>query len=1093
MTTTRPADLTRPPKRAALALALLFALAIGGCPDDAPPGGDAGGDVASDSGVPDSVGDTAPSDAPLDGTADLGPDAADPTEAERAAILAVPETESWTLPGLSAPVHVVRTEANIPHIYAATREDLGRAFGFVVARDRFFMMDLERRLGLGTLSELLGDSALGTDMESRTIGVTAVADALVSGLNDADRAYIQAFAEGVNAYIGEVAAGRLPAPSELDLASGLLGASSPVDLMAPFDVRSVMAMLAVVMYQTNFETGDVGREASYRQLGTLFEGGPMQDLRRQGAIEDLYRDLRPPFATASAEGWGLGGGAMLPAPDGLVPPAAPRTPGDAPGAADAMSQSAVRPVPASLLARAQKHLEHFEARLYRDPDAGFGSNAWAVAGASTAGGETLVCGDGHLSLSIPTLMYQFGLDTQTFGDDPLRQAGLTIGSLPALSVGTNGYVAWSQVNPVIDVTDWYREELQLDASGLPKASYFQGAWHDLQRVDETYVIADVPVLGSTGRTETVPRWVTFDGRWLWSIEGPEVSDAVQPEQGEAVVNVLGKRIIPRDTDGDGKVTAISFDWAGFDGAGYLSALMRVGRAHDVEEVRKQLTGQVGGGLFTAAGDAWGNILCSGYLAVPCRGYLQRDADGRWADGAHPARLLDGTVYGGFEIPLGPDGLVDEGPGQGDPQRCVIPLDQMPQSINPAQGYVVTANNQPAPITDDGTLYDDPWYMGGPWSSVRAATIAEGIQAAMDAGAADVAAMAKVQHTTRSRLGEMFVDAMIGAVATAKALAADPNVPAGWEGRLVAAYTADAAAMDEVVTRLSAWRDGGFRTPSGVETFYNEPAEGDADDAVATMIFNAWLPRLMHATFGDEPGLGAALPQGSRTRWRALRRFLDGRGDGNPAGLASWNPDTGESVFFDRYDTPEVERSDELIVTSLEEALTFLRGAPDGPGHGGFGTDDMSQWLWGLRHQVKFESLLADFLGSDPQFGLLTSQFSIDTSVLPLTDHFNGADDPRAGLKWFPRPGDNYSVDAANPGFSGTDFTHGSGPVMRMVIALKDGEVWGQNIIPGGQSGLTDSPHFADQAKLWLANETLPLRFTPEQVAEGATGREVLNP
>lgn len=1078
------------------ALALAFTLA--GCPDDTPPAGDAAGDVAADAtpdGVaPDGGSDVTPDDAQLDVSPDVGPDAVDPAEAERAAILAVPETESWTLPGLSAPVQVVRTEANIPHIYAATREDLGRAFGFVVARDRYFMMDLERRLGLGTLSELLGDSALGTDMESRATGITAVADVLVGGLGDEDLAYIQAFAEGVNAYIDQVAAGKLPAPSELDLASGLLGASSPVDLMRPFDVRGVMAMLAVVMYETNFETGDVGREASYRQLGTLFEGGPMQDLRRQGALHDLYQDLRPPFATASAEGWGLGGGAMTPAPDGVVSPAAPAP---ASGASGAMSQSAARPIPASLLARAKEHLKHFEARLYRDPDAGFGSNAWAVAGASTAGGETLVCGDGHLSLAIPTLMYQFGLDTQTFGPaasaDALRQTGLTIGSLPALSVGTNGYVAWSQVNPVIDVTDWYREELQLDASGLPTASFFQGEWHDLKRVDEDYVIADVPILGSTGRTETIPRWVTFDGRWIWSIEGPEVSDTVQPEQGETVVNLMGKLIIPRDTDGDGKVTAISFDWAGFDGAGYLTALMRVGRAHDVEEVRKELTGQVGGGLYTAAGDAWGNILYSGYLAVPCRGYLQRDADGRWADGANPARLLDGTVYGGFQIPLGSDGLVDEAPGATDPQRCVVPYDQVPQSINPAQGYVVTANNQPAPITDDGTLFDDPWYMGGPWSSVRAATIAQGIQSAIDDGTADVDAMAKIQHTTRSRLGELFVDDMLAAIAKAKATAALPSVPTGWQARLVAAYSADDAAMDAVVTRLTAWRDGGFRTPSGVETFYNTPAPEDADDAVATMIFNAWFPRLLNATFGDEPGIGVALPQGSRTRWRALHRFLGGRGDGNPAGLTSWNPETGESVFFDRYDTPDVERSDELIVTSLEEALTFLRGAPDGPGRGGFGTDDMSQWIWGLRHQVKFESLLADFLGDDPQLGLLTASFAINTDVLPLTDHFTGPDDPRAGLKWFPRPGDNYSVDAANPGFGGTDFTHGSGPVMRMVIALKDGKVWGQNIIPGGQSGLTDSPHFADQAKLWLANKTVPLRFTPQQVVEGATGREVLAP
>ncbi len=99
-------------------------------------------------------------------TADAGPD----QEAQRQLILAVPETESWSMPGLTAPVHVVRVEASIPHIYASTPEDLGRVLGFVTARDRYMIMDLQRRLGDGTLSPLLGEMALASDMESRQQG-----------------------------------------------------------------------------------------------------------------------------------------------------------------------------------------------------------------------------------------------------------------------------------------------------------------------------------------------------------------------------------------------------------------------------------------------------------------------------------------------------------------------------------------------------------------------------------------------------------------------------------------------------------------------------------------------------------------------------------------------------------------------------------------------------------------------------------------------------------------------------------------------------------------------------------------------------------
>jgi penicillin amidase len=102
-------------------------------------------------------------------------------------------------------------------------------------------------------------------------------------------------------------------------------------------------------------------------------------------------------------------------------------------------------------------------------------------------------------------------------------------------------------------------------------------------------------------------------------------------------------------------------------------------------------------------------------------------------------------------------------------------------------------------------------------------------------------------------------------------------------------------------------------------------------------------------------------------------------------------------------------------------------------------------------------------------------------------------DPRAELPWFPRPGDTESVDAANTGFNRGSFSYGSGPVFRMVFALGPTGVEGYNVLPGGQSALTDSPYFADQAALWLGNDAIKLRFTLEDKIAGATTREVLRP
>ena len=65
---------------------------------------------------------------------------------------------------------MLRVEGGIPHIYASDRADLARVFGFVQAQDRFFSMDLARRLGLGEVSSLLGDSAVDAREDTGCFG-----------------------------------------------------------------------------------------------------------------------------------------------------------------------------------------------------------------------------------------------------------------------------------------------------------------------------------------------------------------------------------------------------------------------------------------------------------------------------------------------------------------------------------------------------------------------------------------------------------------------------------------------------------------------------------------------------------------------------------------------------------------------------------------------------------------------------------------------------------------------------------------------------------------------------------------------------------
>ncbi|MBW2454868.1 MAG: penicillin acylase family protein, partial [Deltaproteobacteria bacterium] len=810
-------------------------------------------------------------------------------------ILEVAESEKWVFPELLRPVHVVRTEGNVPHLYASNRRDLAYVQGFVIARDRYFIMELHRRMGSGTLSDLLGDSALEMDQESRGVGMAYAAEQIDAALSPELGEYVEAFAGGINEYIRQAKADEVSPPSELFLAQSLLGASSPTEPMTPFDRRDVCAMVAVVLYQSSYETGDVGRAATLAKLPWLFEGAPFQNLRRAGATHDLWKAIDPVKHVASAPGLGI----FEPTAGDVGFPTEP---------------PAGMAVPPALLERLSARVDALQVRLNRDGEAGFGSNAWAVSGEHSATGGALLAADGHLGLGVPAYFYRLGLDTSVFGRGDTHQLGMTVFGFPVMAAGTNGKIAWSTTQQMGDITDWYREEIQLDVEGLPARSLFDGSFQDLVETEETYVIADVPMLESVGRTETWSRWETFDGRWIADVEGRSASPDDELAPGESLVNMQGDWVVPSDMDGDGIITAVSFDYAGFDAGATLSAYDAIGHTGDVHSFREALRGMVGTSQNYAVADSAGNIMYSAYQGVPCRSYLPRKESGQWVPGADPSFLLDGTQYGAFEIPIS-QGKVDEEPGEPSPYNCVVPAEATPTSINPPTGYVASSNNDPAGLSFDGSLSNDAWYLGGPWDlGFRVHTIANKLGEAIEAGEADIAKMAEIQGNVESALGKLLAENMLASIDYARDLGSSPADPA--DQRVKALYDSDAEAMDEVYTRLTGWGERGYQARSGVETFYNpEPSAVDLEDSVATMIFNAWMSRVLQKVFDDEGLPGVWHPGGTHGRVRAIDRFLRGRGADNSFGFASHNPDTGESVFFDVLGTDEVETSHEMILAA----------------------------------------------------------------------------------------------------------------------------------------------------------------------------------
>src|SRR5258707_8581246 len=104
------------------------------------------------------------------------------------------------LAALWAAAEVTRDTLGVAHINARNEHDLFFLQGYVHAQDRLFQMDMNRRLGSGTLAELLGEGALPTDVQLRTIGLRRAAERSFAALSARAQAAVQAYAAGVNAF-----------------------------------------------------------------------------------------------------------------------------------------------------------------------------------------------------------------------------------------------------------------------------------------------------------------------------------------------------------------------------------------------------------------------------------------------------------------------------------------------------------------------------------------------------------------------------------------------------------------------------------------------------------------------------------------------------------------------------------------------------------------------------------------------------------------------------------------------------------------------------------------------------------------------------
>jgi penicillin G amidase len=108
--------------------------------------------------------------------------------------------------GVDTPLEIVRDEHAVPHIFAADENAAAFGLGYAHAQDRLWQMEVNRRTAHGRLAEILGAESLASDEKMRTLGLTEVARHSLAHLDSATQAWLQAYANGVNAFLDSGAA-----------------------------------------------------------------------------------------------------------------------------------------------------------------------------------------------------------------------------------------------------------------------------------------------------------------------------------------------------------------------------------------------------------------------------------------------------------------------------------------------------------------------------------------------------------------------------------------------------------------------------------------------------------------------------------------------------------------------------------------------------------------------------------------------------------------------------------------------------------------------------------------------------------------------
>lgn len=343
--------------------------------------------------------------------------------------------------GLSQPVEIRRDRWGINHIYAQGEADLFFAQGYAAAKDRLFQFELWRRQATGTLAEVVGKRELERDRGARLHMFRGDLDSELNQYHPRGKVIIEAFVNGVNAYIAEVER----TPAQLPIEFGMLG------------ITPGRWTPAVVISRHQSLTANLTEEVRYMRALKHMPAAALKDLIYFQGGDPVFT----PDAALDAKSF----------PDDVL-----RLYNAFRNAVEFKPED----ISAEFRAAAARVANLDEADVVNPRD--IGSNNWVVHGSRTQSSYPILANDPHRVQGAPSLRYWVHLVAPGWnvigGGEPV---------LPGVSIGHNEYGAWGLTIFGNDSEDLYVYDVN---PANPNEYRYRGQWEAMRVTKDS-----IPVKG----------------------------------------------------------------------------------------------------------------------------------------------------------------------------------------------------------------------------------------------------------------------------------------------------------------------------------------------------------------------------------------------------------------------------------------------------------------------------------------------------------------------------------------------------------------------------------------------------------------------